>query len=60
MNCAQIRAALPEFVYGGLTLEMQSQVKSHLNGCPECRREVGRSASGAPLVDCGAGPRSSR
>ena len=39
MNCAQVRAALPEFVYGGLTPEVQSQVISHLDGCPECRRE---------------------
>jgi hypothetical protein len=39
MNCPQVRAALPEFVYGGLTPEVQSQVESHINGCPECRRE---------------------
>jgi hypothetical protein len=39
MNCAHVRAALPEFVYGGLTPEVQGQVESHLNGCPECRRE---------------------
>jgi anti-sigma factor RsiW len=39
MNCVQVRAALPEFVYGGLTPEVQGQVESHLNGCPECRRE---------------------
>jgi hypothetical protein len=39
MNCAQARTALPEFVYGGLTPEMQNQVESHINGCPECRRE---------------------
>jgi hypothetical protein len=39
MNCAQVRAALPEFVYGGLMQEVQGHVESHLNGCPECRRE---------------------
>jgi anti-sigma factor RsiW len=39
MNCAQVRAALPEFVYGGLTPEVQGHVESHINGCPECRRE---------------------
>jgi Putative zinc-finger len=39
MNCAQARAALPEFVYGGMTPEVQDQVKSHINGCPECQRE---------------------
>jgi len=39
MNCAQFRAALPEFVYGGLTPEVRNQVESHINGCPDCRRE---------------------
>jgi hypothetical protein len=39
MNCAQVRAALAEFVYGGLTPDVLSQVESHVNGCPECRRE---------------------
>jgi hypothetical protein len=39
MNCAQVRAALPEFVYGGLTPDVQGQVESHINCCPECRRE---------------------
>ena len=39
MNCAQVRPALPEFVYGGLTPEVQDQMESHINGCPECRRE---------------------
>jgi Putative zinc-finger len=39
MNCPQVRAALPELVYGGLTPEVQSQMDAHLNGCAECRRE---------------------
>ena len=40
MNCAHVRAALPEFIYGGLTPDVLSQVESHINACPECRREV--------------------
>jgi Putative zinc-finger len=39
MNCAQVRAALPEFVYGRLTPEVQGQVESHISECAECRRE---------------------
>jgi anti-sigma factor RsiW len=40
MNCAQVRVALPEFVYGGLTPAVQDQMEIHINGCPECRREA--------------------
>ena len=40
MNCIEARAALPEFVYGGLTPRIQAQVDDHLNGCPECGREA--------------------
>jgi hypothetical protein len=57
MNCPQVREALPEFVYGGLTPDVLSQVESHLNGCPECRREsaglrqVRRLLNAAPAPD---------
>ena len=40
MNCAQVRAALPEFVYGGLTPQVQALVDDHLKGCAECGRET--------------------
>ncbi len=40
MNCVQVRAALPEFLYDGLTPEALAQVESHLNACPDCRREA--------------------
>ena len=39
MNCPEVRAALPEFVYGGSTPEMRAEVQHHLAGCPECRHE---------------------
>jgi hypothetical protein len=57
MNCAQVHTALPEFVYGGLTPKMLGQVESHINGCPECRREasalrqVRRLLTAAPIPD---------
>jgi anti-sigma factor RsiW len=57
MNCAQVRASLPEFVYGGLTLDVLGQVESHINGCPDCEREaavlrqVRRLLTSAPAPD---------
>ena len=39
MNCPDVRAALPEFVYEGLSPEVRDEMKRHLDGCPECRRE---------------------
>ncbi len=39
MNCPEVRAALPEFIYGGLTAEMNTEVERHLAGCPDCRLE---------------------
>jgi anti-sigma factor RsiW len=60
MNCAQVRASLPEFVYGGLTPDVLGQVESHINGCPDCEREaaglrqVRRSLTSAPDVSVNA------
>jgi hypothetical protein len=39
MNCPDVRAALPEFVYGGLEPAMRTAVESHVCGCPQCRQE---------------------
>ncbi len=39
MNCPEVRAALPEFVYEALPPEARAEVQRHLDGCPECRRE---------------------
>jgi hypothetical protein len=57
MNCAQVRASLPEFVYGGLTPDVLGEVESHINGCPDCEREavvlrqVRRLLTAAPAPD---------
>ena len=40
MKCPEVRAALPEFVYGGLSPAVQADVEGHLDGCPECRSEA--------------------
>ncbi len=39
MNCPEVRAALSEFIYGGLAVEMNSEIQRHLAGCPDCRHE---------------------
>jgi hypothetical protein len=40
MNCQQVRDALPEFLYGGLTPDAAARIDAHLNDCPACRRDA--------------------
>jgi hypothetical protein len=40
MNCPEVRAALPEYVYGELAAEAQAQVAAHLETCPACQGEA--------------------
>jgi hypothetical protein len=40
MRCSEVRAALPEFVYGDLPAAVQADVEAHLGGCANCRREA--------------------
>jgi Putative zinc-finger len=40
MNCSDVRAALPEHVYGGLNEDKQAQLEAHLRLCPECQHEA--------------------
>lgn len=40
MNCPEVRAALPEHVYGGLSPEAQAKIDAHLSLCVACQREA--------------------
>ncbi len=39
MKCKKVKRLLPLYAGNDLSLRMASVVKSHLSGCPECRRE---------------------
>jgi len=57
MNCPEVRAALPEYVYGELAAEAQAQVAAHLETCPACHaeaaglRQVRRLLAAAPAPE---------
>ena len=42
MNCHDARERLSDFLDEALVLGEQREVRSHLEGCPECRRELER------------------
>lgn len=56
MNCPEVRAALPEYVYDQLPPQARGPIEDHLGVCPECRREaaslgrVRRLLGAAPAV----------
>ena len=40
MNCASIREQLPVLLDDRVSLAAAAEIRSHLEGCPECRREL--------------------
>lgn len=56
MNCPDVRAALPEFVYGSLPPASRTGVQAHLEACPECRREEAALRHVRGLLDAAPGP----
>jgi anti-sigma factor RsiW len=39
MKCTDVRTNLPLLIYGDLPLEEEAELRNHLAGCPDCRRE---------------------
>jgi hypothetical protein len=58
MNCPDIRAALPEFVYGGLAPDARVRLEGHLEQCPDCRREAEALGQVRRLLGAGPSPES--
>ncbi len=56
MNCPEIRAALPEFVYGQLSPQALDPIEAHLRDCPECRREAAALGQVRRLLDAAPAP----
>jgi hypothetical protein len=57
MNCPEVRAALPEYVYGEMAPEAEAQLAAHLKTCPGCEgeaaglRQVRRLLAAAPAPE---------
>ena len=56
MNCPEVRAALPEFVYGSLPPEARTGVEAHLSACPDCQREAAALRGVRHLLDAAPAP----
>ena len=56
MNCPEIRAALPEYVYDQLPPQARASVEDHLSGCLECRREASSLGQVRRLLDAAPVP----
>ena len=51
MNCPEIRAALPEFLYGELKPALVQTVQDHLAGCAGCQAELAALRQVSGLLD---------
>ena len=39
-GCEEIRASLPELLYGEMDRDEERRVRDHLGDCPQCRRAL--------------------
>src|SRR5437667_6935726 len=51
MNCPEIRAALPDLLYGELKPALVETVQSHLAGCAGCQAELAALRQVTGLLD---------